>query len=83
MARIILTADRALFTDYHGFDFFGFGLCMPYRLIPKTVEYHILTPKIPMDGLRAKYAPYALGKVEASLLASGFSREDVVVTPPP
>ena len=21
MVRIILTADRALFTDYHGFDF--------------------------------------------------------------
>ncbi len=82
MARIVLTADRALFTDYHGFDFFGFGLCMPYRLIPKTVEYRILTPKMPADGVRAKYAPYALGKVEASLLASGFSREDVVITPP-
>ena len=82
MVRIILTADRALFTDYHGFDFFGFGLCMPYRLIPKTVEYHILTPKIAANGLRAKYAPYALGKVEASLLAFGFSREDVVITPP-
>ena len=82
MVRIILTADRALFTDYHGFDFFGFGLCMPYRLIPKTVEYRILTPKMPADGVRAKYAPYALSKVEASLLASGFSREDVVITPP-
>ena len=82
MAKIVLTADRALFTDYHGLDFFGFGLCLPYRLIPKTVEYRILTPKTPTNGLRAKYAPYALGKVEASLLASGFSREDVVITPP-
>jgi len=55
---------------------------MPYRLIPKTVEYRLLTPKTPTDGLRAKYAPYALGKVEASLLVSGFSREDVIITPP-
>jgi len=38
MAKIVLTADRALFTDYHGFDFLGFGLCMPYRLIPKIVD---------------------------------------------
>ena len=82
MAKIVLTADRALFTDYHGFDFFGFGLCMPYRLVPRIVEYRLLTPKTPTDGLRAKHAPYALGKVEASLLASGFSREDVVVAPP-
>ena len=82
VTRIVLTADRAVFTDYHGFDFFGFGLCMPYRLVPKVVEYRLLAPKTPTDGLRAKYAPYALGKVEASLLASGFSREDVVVTPP-
>jgi len=28
--KIILTADRAVFTDYHGADFFGFGLCLPY-----------------------------------------------------
>ena len=46
------------------------------------MEYRLLAPEAPTDGLRAKYAPYALGKVEASLLASGFSREDVVITPP-
>ncbi len=82
MPKIVLTADRALFTDYHGYDFLGFGLCLPYRLVPEGIEYHILAPKTPVDGLRAKYAPYALSKVEASLLASGLSREDVVVTPP-
>ncbi len=82
MVRIVLTADRALFTDYHGWDFLGFGLCLPYRLVPEVVEYHLLAPKVPVDGLRAKFAPYALCKVEASLLASGFSREDVVIAPP-
>ena len=82
MARIVLTADRAIFTDYHGEDFFGFGLCLPYRLVPKVVEYHLLAPKTPTNGLRAKYAPYALGKTEASLLASGFSKDDILLTPP-
>ncbi len=82
MVKIVLTADRALFTDYRGKSFFGFGLCLPYRLVPENVEYTILAPKVPTDGVRAKYAPYALGRVEASLLASGFSREDVVITPP-
>ena len=82
MARIVLTADRAVFTDYHGNDLFGFGLCLPYRLVPELVQYHILAPKIPADGLRAKYAPYALCKVEASLIAAGFSRRDVVIVPP-
>jgi len=82
MAKIILTADRAVFTDYHGADLFGFGLCLPYRLVPELVQYHILSPKVPTRGLRAKYAPYAICKVEASLIAAGFSRDDVVIVPP-
>ena len=81
--KIVLTADRAVFTDYHGLDLFGFGLCMPYRLIPKFVEYHLLAPRIPtVDGIRAKYAPLGLCKTEAALLAAGFSREDVAIVPP-
>ena len=82
MAKIVLTADRAIFTDYHANDLFGFGLCLPYRLVPELVQYRILAPKIPADGLRAKCAPYALCKVEASLIAAGFSRRDVVIVPP-
>ena len=83
MPLVILTADRALFTDFGGSDFLGFGLCLPYRLVPVFVEYNILAPRIPADESgRALYAPYALAKVEASLLASGFSRDDVVITPP-
>jgi len=82
MARIVLTADKAIFTDYHGADLFGFGLCLPYRLVPELVQYRILSPGIPVTGLRAKAAPYALCKVEASLIAAGFSRRDVVIVPP-
>ncbi len=83
LVKIILTADRAIFTDYHGADFFGFGLCMPYRLVPKFVEYRILAPRAPtVDGIRAKFAPLGLCKAEAALLAAGFKREDVVIVPP-
>lgn len=83
MVRIVLTADRAVFTDYNATDALGFGLCLPYRLVPDFVEYKILAPPIPAgESGRALYAPYALSKIEASLLANGFSREDVVITPP-
>ncbi|RLF19351.1 MAG: hypothetical protein DRJ68_06040, partial [Thermoprotei archaeon] len=83
MPLIVLTADRALFTDFGGLNFLGFGLCLPYRLVPSFIEYNILAPRIPADeGGRALYAPYALAKVEASLLASGFNRSEVLITPP-
>ena len=82
MSKVVLTADRALFTDYSGVDALGFGLCLPLRLIPKFVEYRILSPPAPAEGVRAAYAPYALSKVEASLIASGFSKDEVIITPP-
>ncbi len=83
MVKIVLTADRAVFTDYHGADLFGFGLCMPYRLVPKFVEYFVLAPRAPtLDGVRAKFAPLGLCKTEAALLAAGFSREEVAIVPP-
>lgn len=83
MARIVLTADRAIFTNFSGVGALGFGLCVPYRLIPWFLEYFILAPPVPITkNGRAKYAPYALAKVEAALLAHGFSRNDVIITPP-
>ncbi len=82
MAKIVLTADEAIFTDYHGADLFGFGLCLPCRLVPKLVQYHVLTPRAPTKHLRARFAPYALCRVEASLIAAGFNKHDVVIVPP-
>ncbi len=73
MSKVVLTADRALFTDFSGVDALGFGLCLPLRLIPRLVEYRILSPPVPSEGVRVIYAPYALSKVEASLIASGGS----------
>ncbi len=82
MPKIILTADLALFTDYSGADPLGFGLCLPCRLVPRLVQYKFLTPLTPVVNNRASSAPYALSKVEAALLASGFKREEVYIVPP-
>ena len=46
------------------------------------MEYHILAPRTPDENGRALYAPYGLAKVEAALVAAGFRREDVIITPP-
>jgi len=64
MVKVVLTADRSVFTDYSGCSSLGFGLCLPYRLIPGFLEYRVLAPPIPVvDGYRAKYAPYPLAKL--------------------
>jgi len=73
MVKVVLTADRALFTDFNNCNALGFGLCMPLRLVPRFLEYRVLAPPAPVGrGDRARFAPYALAKVEAALLAAGF-----------
>ena len=80
--KVVLTADRALFTDYSGAEALGFGLCLPMKLVPSFAEYKVLAPPVPLKNGRAEYAPYALGKVEASLIAAGFTRDEVAIVPP-
>ncbi|RLF65211.1 MAG: hypothetical protein DRN30_04465 [Thermoplasmata archaeon] len=83
MPKIVLTADRALFTDFSDMSFLGFGLCLPYRLVPKIIQYNFLSPKVDVSkDYRAKIAPYGLSKLEAILYKSGWSYEDIIITPP-
>jgi radical SAM superfamily enzyme YgiQ (UPF0313 family) len=79
---VVLTADRTLFTDYAGFSGSGFLTCLPARLIPRYFLYHFLCPRVSSVNGRALVAPYSLRKVEASLLANGFSEDEVVVAHP-
>ena len=83
MVKVVLTADRALFTDFNSNESLGFGLCLPLRLVPKFIEYRVLAPQAPIgrDG-RAAFAPYALSRVEVALLAAGFRRDEVAIIPP-
>jgi len=78
--EVILTADRGSFTDYGGSSVLGYVACMPYRLVPRLFMDKFFTPPIKVDKEgKAVHAPYALRKVEASLLYHGF---DVAVIPP-
>jgi len=82
MPKVILTSDQATFTDFSGLDTLGFGLCLPYRLVPAFVQYRLLSPPIHLVNNRVPFAPYPLCKVEAALLASGFKRDDVLIVSP-
>jgi hypothetical protein len=35
MAKILLTSDRTLMSDYHSNEFVGFGTCAPPNFIPE------------------------------------------------
>ena len=79
--EIVLTADRGSFTDYGGSSALGYVACMPYRLVPRIFMDKIFAPPVKVDKEgKAIFAPYALRKVEATLLSHGFS--DVAVVPP-
>jgi len=80
---IVLTADRTLMSEYGGGIFLGFSACVPRGLIPDWLYFSLLCPSIEVgeDG-SAKYAPYGTRKIEASLLNSGFKRNDVIVAHP-
>lgn len=79
--EIILSADRGSFTDYNGSSVLGYVACMPARLVPRLFMDKFFTPPIKSDeNGRALYAPYALRKIEATLVNKGF--KEVAVVPP-
>ncbi len=80
MSDVVLTADRGSFTDYGGSSAFGYVACMPHRLVPRFFMDRFFTPKAKADREgRAIFAPYALRKVEATLVNAGIS---TTVSPP-
>lgn len=80
---IVLTADRALMTNYSDLSFLGFGHCVPYRLLPKPLLERVLGPPIRTDrNGRASTPPYPLRKLEAALLNAGFDKDEVIITTP-
>ncbi len=58
-----------------------FVTCTPTKFVPRWLYEFLAGPQLPNDNGRATLAPYALRKVEASLL-SRYSREEVVVAQP-
>jgi radical SAM superfamily enzyme YgiQ (UPF0313 family) len=80
--KIVLTADRTLFTNYGESAAGGFIVCLPKRIIPDFFFYRILCPPLHSKKGKAILAPYSLRRVEAYLLANGFDETEVVVAPP-
>jgi len=82
MTRVVLTADRTLMSEYQNNMFFGFSASFPKKFMPAPIYYRMFAPSVPVRQGRAVLAPYALRKIEAALLADGFSQDDVVVAHP-
>jgi len=72
MADILLTADRSIMNNFHlkgriAFPFYGSGEMFPSWL------FRVLIGKPKHEKGVAKYAPYPLRKIEASLIDAGFN----------
>ncbi len=79
MARIVLISDMTLMYNYHNFPLLDFLPCAPSSSVPGPV-YRFLrgNEAAPMDNGEVKRSPYAIRKIEASLLRS-YRREEVAV----
>jgi len=79
----VLTSDSTMMSNYHGGVMLGFAAIMPKAALPESIFHKLFCPPVPAaeDG-SAVIAPCGMRKVEAALLESGFSRDDVMVAHP-
>jgi radical SAM superfamily enzyme YgiQ (UPF0313 family) len=71
-AKILLTADRTLMSNYRNDEFLGFGTTAPPNVVPEWTFKLLFFPSIKtVDGMPIQ-APYGLRKVEAQLMSEGF-----------
>lgn len=81
MARIVLTADYSLMTNFRDLPLATFFSCIPTDFWYSRFAFRALAPKPPHNNGKAVWAPYGLRKLEASLL-SDFHRDEIVVAHP-
>ena len=79
--KIVLTAGRALMSDYNGTSYMGFVSALPTNLIGKRLE-KMFFPTYSDETGRATLSNYSIAKIEAALIKEGFSREEVVLADP-
>ena len=46
MAKIVLTSDRTLMSNYHSNEFLGFGTCAPPNFVPDWLYSYLFFPNI-------------------------------------
>lgn len=79
----MLTADRTLVSEYGGSIFLGFSSVVPESVFPAPLYFSIFCPPVRArpDG-SLPVSPCGTRKIQATLLESGFSNEDVIVAHP-
>ena len=78
---IVLTADRTLIADYK-LLMDGMISSTQTTATPDFLMLGILTPALNSATLRAEQAPLGLRRIEAALLANGFTKDDVIIVAP-
>jgi radical SAM superfamily enzyme YgiQ (UPF0313 family) len=77
---IVLTADHSLMADYR-LLFDGMLAASLTSTTPAWLAEPLLLPAAPPRDGRARVAPLGLRRIEAALLAGGFTPDDVAVVP--
>jgi Fe-S oxidoreductase len=79
MTRFVLISDSTLSYEYRNFPLLDFLPCAPGRAIPERIYKFLKGPAPPAKpNGELVFAPYALRKLEASLLKK-YKREEVVI----
>lgn len=81
MVKVILTADKTLMSEYNKHVFIGFAACAP-KLLPDFLYTKIFCPPVEENNGRVKYGHCGQRKIEAALLNSGLSENEVAVVRP-
>ncbi len=79
---VVITADETMMSRYRGGMFLGFATCSPRGILPDWLFFQAFAPPVPRKNGRAVYADCGLRMVEASLLADGFTEDEVAVVHP-
>jgi radical SAM superfamily enzyme YgiQ (UPF0313 family) len=79
---IVLTADETMMSRYRGGIFLGFATCAPQGILPDWLFFLTFAPPVPRMNGRAVYADSGIRLIESSLLAHGFTEEEVAVVHP-
>lgn len=78
--KVVLTGDESLVSTYH-YTYLGFASGLPMDVFPAILG-ELLFPTKSSEYGRMLTSQYGLCKVEATLLDSGFSREEVAIVDP-
>jgi len=79
MAKVLLTADRTLMSNYRRKEFLGFATSAPPNIIPERLFRFLMFPPVKVAHGIPQEAPYGLRKMEAQLLHEGL---DVLTVDP-